>query len=37
MVIHNVHDESFHPYGRVINGLDVSGIMEALKLSLIHI
>ena len=31
MVIHNVHDESFHPYGRVINGLDVSGIMEALK------
>lgn len=31
MVIHNVHDESFHPYGRVINGLDVSGIMDALK------
>lgn len=31
MVIHNVHDEFFHPYGRVINGLDVSGIMDALK------
>lgn len=31
MVIHNVHDESFHPYGRIIRGLDVSGIMEALK------
>ena len=31
MIIHNVNDESFHPYGRVISGIDVSGIMTALK------
>ena len=31
MIIHNVNDESFHHYGRVISGIDVSGIMTALK------
>ncbi|MGN0362753.1 MAG: DUF4867 family protein [Bilifractor sp.] len=31
MIIHNVHDASFRPYGRIIHDIDVSGIMEALK------
>lgn len=30
MLIHNVNDAAFRPYGRVIKGMDVSGIMEAL-------
>lgn len=31
MIIHNVNDASFRPYGRIIHDIDASGIMEALK------
>lgn len=31
MVIHNVNDAAFRPYGRVISGIDVSGILEVLS------
>lgn len=31
MKIHNVYDAAFRPYGRVIKGIDVNGIMEALS------
>lgn len=31
MNIHNVNDDAFRPYGHVITGLDVSGIMDALS------
>ena len=31
MLIYQVTDEAFRPYGRVVEGYDVSGVLEALK------
>ena len=31
MMIYNVADEAFRPYGRIVEGYDVEGILEALK------